>query len=148
MNNDGAGSRRLVLVGVDGSPHAHHALREARRFAGLLGCDIEVLTAWQFPLMVEPSAVYQWDPSDDARQMQEASVRDVFGTEEPTGVARTVQQGQPAHLLIEASRHAELLVVGCRGHGGFAGLLLGSVSSAVAAHAHCSVLITHIEHVA
>ncbi|MGF9662225.1 universal stress protein [Arthrobacter crystallopoietes] len=147
MNNDDGARRPLVLVGVDGSPHAHHALREARRFAGLLGCDIEVLTAWQYPLMVEPTAAYQWNPADDARELLQASVRDVFGSEEPTGVARTIQQGQAAHLLIEASRHAELLVVGCRGHGGFAGLLLGSVSSAVAAHAHCSVLITHIEHV-
>jgi nucleotide-binding universal stress UspA family protein len=146
MNNDYGTSRPLVLVGVDGSPHSHHALREARRFAGLLGGDIEVLTSWQYPPVVEPMASFQWDPADDARELQAASIRDVFGIEEPAGVARTVQQGQAAHVLIEASRRADLLVVGCRGHGGFAGLLLGSVSSSVAAHAHCSVLITHVEH--
>jgi len=146
MNNDDVARRPLVLVGVDGSPHSHHALREAQRFAGLLGCGIEVLTAWQYPLMVEPMSAVQWDPAEDARQLQDATVRDVFGAEPPHGLQRTVRQGQAAHLLIEASKHAELLVVGCRGHGGFAGLLLGSVSSSVAAHAHCAVLITHIEH--
>lgn len=67
----------------------------------------------------------------------------VFGPEPPVPVRETVRHGGPAHELIEASRGAQMLIVGSRGHGGFTGLLLGSVSSSCAAHAHCPVLIIH-----
>ncbi len=53
------------------------------------------------------------------------------------------QEGNPAKVLIDRSTGAQMLVVGSRGHGGFAGLLLGSVSSKCPEHAHCRVLIVH-----
>ena len=52
-------------------------------------------------------------------------------------------QGHPRSTLIEESKSADMLVLGRRGHGGFGGLLLGSVSSACVAHAHCPVLVVH-----
>jgi nucleotide-binding universal stress UspA family protein len=63
---------------------------------------------------------------------------------EPSGAVETrLVQGHPRHALIEVSRSADMLVLGRRGHGGFGGLLLGSVSSALVAHGHCPVLVVH-----
>ncbi len=56
-------------------------------------------------------------------------------------MVRRVEEGQAALVLIERSHHADLLVVGCRGHGEFSGMLIGSVSQHCAAHAHCPVLV-------
>src|SRR3954449_548758 len=98
---------------------------------------------WQYPMLGFPPI--QWNPEEDAKGVLSQTVIDAFGGEVPPDLERAVLQGQPAEVLAEASRGAEMLVVGSRGRGGFAGLLLGSVSSAVAAHAHCPVLITHWE---
>jgi nucleotide-binding universal stress UspA family protein len=64
-------------------------------------------------------------------------------TSDPDAVEEEAVQDHPAQRLIEAAKEAELLVVGSRGHGGFAGLLLGSVSHACAQHAGCPVVIIH-----
>jgi nucleotide-binding universal stress UspA family protein len=69
----------------------------------------------------------------------------VFGGDRPAGLVTRVEQGGAARILIDVSQGANLLVVGSRGHGGFAGLLLGSVSSACAEHAACPVLVVHGE---
>ena len=58
-------------------------------------------------------------------------------------IERRVVEGAPATVLVDESRQADLLVVGSRGHGGFAGLLLGSVSQQCAHHAACPVVIVH-----
>lgn len=83
------------------------------------------------------------DPEEDAKKVLAATVRDVFGEHPPLGMLLTVREGNPAEVLIEASRSALLLVVGSRGHGGFAGLLLGSVSAACSEHAKCPVVVLH-----
>ena len=62
---------------------------------------------------------------------------------EGTEIERAVRMGQPAQVLVEEAEDADLLVVGSRGHGGFAGLLLGSVSHQCALHARCPVVIVH-----
>jgi nucleotide-binding universal stress UspA family protein len=71
------------------------------------------------------------------------AMEQAFGQEIPPNVIPRAVRGHPRDSLIDASRRADMIVVGRRGHGGFGGLLLGSVSSACVAHAHCPVLVVH-----
>ncbi|MGM7671210.1 universal stress protein [Microbacterium sp. A93] len=140
------GTSKVVVVGVDGSDASTEALRQAREMAELLGAPLQPVVAWQWPAMTGPiPEPYEWNPQTDAQQVLDEVIEAVFGDEVPDWVAPTVRQGQPAQLLVELSEGARMLVVGSRGRGGFAGLLLGSVSSTVGAHAHCPVLIVHRE---
>jgi nucleotide-binding universal stress UspA family protein len=84
-----------------------------------------------------------WSPAGDAQQVLDAAAARVFDGETPDWYRSSTRKGKPARVLIEASAGAEMLVLGSRGHGGFVGLMLGSVSMACAAHAHCPVLIVH-----
>ena len=135
--------RRLV-VGVDGSAASVEALRWAARTGGALGLALEAVSSWDFPASYGlAGGIGGWDPAADAKVEQEGALSTAFGHEYPAGLTRRTQQGQPARVLIEAAAGAELLVVGSRGHGGFAGLLLGSVSTQCAAHAPCPVVVVH-----
>ncbi|MFL6049843.1 MAG: universal stress protein, partial [Gaiellales bacterium] len=66
---------------------------------------------------------------------------EVLGADRAGAIEVAVRDGNAAEALLEESREAEMLVVGSRGHGGFAGLLLGSVSQQCAAHATCPVVV-------
>jgi nucleotide-binding universal stress UspA family protein len=133
-----------IVVGVDGSEQSRAALRYAARLAGPLDARLEVVGAWHVPIsygLAGPAV--EWNPKEDITQCVNQVVDDVFGSDRPGDLEILVQNGNVAHVLIERSRGAALLVVGSRGHGGFAGLLLGSVSAAVAEHATCPVLVMH-----
>lgn len=135
-----------IVVGVDGSEPSKRALDWARFVAGTTGATIEAISAWHVP--AAPVIVGTALPVDSELQaatgrMLSETVTAVLGRTPETGVRERVAHGTPAQVLIEASKGALLLVVGSRGHGGFAGLLLGSVSSACAEHAHCPVLVIH-----
>jgi nucleotide-binding universal stress UspA family protein len=78
---------------------------------------------------------------DEASRLVADVVRDELGDEPPGDVRTSIGRGQAAAVLLDAARQADLLVVGSRGLGGFRGLLLGSVSSKMAAHAPCPVVI-------
>lgn len=137
------GSGRVV-VGVDGSEPSKLALRWARRLAPRLGCSIKAVMAWHFPLEVGfggwPDG---WDPQADAQRALAETVVEVYGADEALDVDTQVHQGSAARTLLDASSDAQMLIIGSRGHGGFTGLLLGSVSSACAEHARCPVLVVH-----
>ncbi|CCW11694.1 universal stress protein family [Rhodococcus aetherivorans] len=75
--------------------------------------------------------------------MLHETVTGVLGSEPGVSVQELVRRGGAARVLLDESRDAQFLVVGSRGHGGFSGLLLGSVSAACAEHAHCPVLVIH-----
>lgn len=132
-----------IVVGVDGSDASIEALGWACHQAELTGGPVESVTTWQWPVGLGVTAPLPtgYDPEGDARAMLDDIVG-TLATAHP-GVALTarVVEGHPAEALVEASRHAGLLVVGSRGHGSFAGLLLGSVSQHCAAHAATPVLI-------
>ena len=138
-------ARQRIVVGVDGSPLSLSALRYARKLADALGCSLEAVAAWQYHMALGTFTPLDWTPEEDTRTLLEQSVREAFGDDIPADLRRSVHQGQAGHVLAEVSRGAEMLVVGSRGHGGFAGLLLGSVSSSASAHARCPVLIVHQE---
>ncbi len=133
-----------IVVGIDGSESSIEALRRARTIAEALHRPVVAVTAWHLPAFTGGGALaYGWDPIGDAQLVLDGAVTEVYGTGSPDGVTTLVVEGNSATALLDASSDAFMLVVGSRGHGGFAGLLLGSVSAAVAEHAACPVLVVH-----
>lgn len=133
-----------IVVGVDGSPASAQALRWAVSMAKLTGEEVHAVTAWM------PPTAYGWGPvidevdwEENGRTVLAEAVKDALDGEDAGRVRQDVVRGHPAQVLIDAARDAALLVVGNRGHGGFAGMLLGSVSRHVSAHARCPVLVVH-----
>ena len=133
---------RTIVVGVDGSPGSRKALAWAAAEAGLHGADLVVLNVWEHTLLppagsVSVSERYVPDPSQRTASDLLQVIKEELGEDPPVLVKPHVKQGRPAKVLIDESTNADLLVVGKRGHGGFAGLVLGSVSQHVAAYANC-----------
>jgi len=138
--NEVAGRQRIV-VGVDGSKPSIEALRWASRLAGS-GTDIIAVMAWELPSAYGIAGLpTDWNPEADASKILTEALTEAFGDTKPADLRWTVERGHPAKVLLDASKDAEILVVGSRGHGGFVGLLLGSVSAYCAEHARCPVLV-------
>ncbi|QOT17314.1 universal stress protein [Paenarthrobacter sp. YJN-5] len=133
-----------IIVGVDGSAASKQALREGQRLALALNAPLEAWGCWELPLGYEGYLAMGIDGfAHTAEENVKETLKEVFGPKLPKNVSTRLVQGSPRAALVEGSKHAALLVVGRRGHGGFGGLLLGSVSSAVVAHAHCPVVVVH-----
>jgi nucleotide-binding universal stress UspA family protein len=148
MNAPVGADKPRIVVGVDGSAESKLALRWAGYLAAADGAEIEAVMVWSYPVMYgwSASGVYSadvWNPKTDAEKYLVAAVDEVYGADRPIGLHLTTQQGYPAKVLTERSKNAQMLVVGSRGLGGFAGLLLGSVSTRCAEHATCPVLVVH-----
>ncbi|MGO4383021.1 universal stress protein [Specibacter sp. RAF43] len=140
MAKDNGAAR--IVVGVDGSVESIAALRAARRMAGATGARVEAVACWSVPTAVAlPYALGSLNLEEGARELLDETMVAAFGVDLPKNVSTRLVQGLPRPTLIAASDGAEMLVVGRRGRGGFAGLLLGSVSSACVAHARCPVLV-------
>lgn len=139
MSDQKASTRRIV-VGVDGSGPSKAALRWAARQAALVGGVVEAVTAWEYP------SFYGWGPAgfdfgDNAGAVLTQAIDEALGPDRRGEVRQVVVCGNPAAALLDASRGAELLVVGSRGHGGFTEALLGSVGQHVVQHAECPVVV-------
>lgn len=142
----GSPGRAKIVVGVDGSSQSRQALRWAARLAPTLDARIEAVAAWQFPTGAGWTALpYDWDPQSDMQKLLTATVDEVFGAHRPADLWLRLREGHPATVLLHEADGAAMVIVGSRGHGGFAGMLLGSVSAAVAEHATCPVLVVHDE---
>ncbi|HET7139388.1 MAG TPA: universal stress protein [Arthrobacter sp.] len=140
----GEASTARIVVGVDGSEASIEALRKAQSLAVPLGAQIEAVAYWEFPQVYGGYVAMGIDNfAEGAGQILKDSLEKAFGPELPDNVVTRVVRGHARESLIEASREADMIVLGRRGHGGFGGLLLGSVSSACVAHAHCPVLVVH-----
>jgi nucleotide-binding universal stress UspA family protein len=134
---------RVIVAGVDGSPSSINALELAARLVPLAGDVIRAVTVWQYPVGFGTFAPLDWNPDELAEKALDQALSAAFQDGRPCPIERRVLQGTAAQVLIDESRHASMVVVGSRGHGGFAGLLLGSVSSAVAERSSCPVVIAH-----
>jgi nucleotide-binding universal stress UspA family protein len=145
----GQDTTERIVVGVDGSDGARRALEWAAAEARLRGARLVAVHSWEMPPLGISAGPF--DPpmtlDPDLMQRVEAGARSVLDREldavDVSGleVDKRAEPRNPADALLEAAREADLLVVGTRGHGGFTGLLLGSVSQQVSNHAPCPVVI-------
>lgn len=153
---------RRVVVGVDGSPNSVAALRYAVGVAARDGGTVDAICAFHpyvqaqypFAMAVPPygpigegshegttlvGAVI--DAAADARQTLEDTMGEAFGVSELVGVHLVALEGSAHDVLTRSAEHADLLVVGARGHTGPLAMVLGSTAQACTRHAHCPVLV-------
>jgi nucleotide-binding universal stress UspA family protein len=129
-----------IVVGVDGSPHSIAALRWSLGQAAGRDGQVTVLFAWQVPFVSMPGAFDRDELEEGYRQFLVTTVSEV--APRPAVPLDTVlAEGDASAVLIEASKDADLLVLGIRGRSPVAGLMLGSVSQGCAASSSCPVVL-------
>jgi nucleotide-binding universal stress UspA family protein len=148
-------SESVVVVGVDDSAGARAALRWAVTEARLRKTRLRVVHAWTFSYPGAAGYGYLGGTLDEfpdgglsnlhgaAEDMIDHAIAGLAAEAESVEIEREIVEGRAAEVLVGAATERDLLVVGSRGHGGFAGLLLGSVSQQCAHHARCPVVIVH-----
>jgi nucleotide-binding universal stress UspA family protein len=136
-----------IIVGVDGSSHSQRALEWAVHEAAVRQLPVRVVTVYRTAVgYLGPAVALGGDVSlaDGMRAMAREATEKALalaGDQRPAGVTVEALRGIAAEELVGASVDADMVVVGSRGAGGFARLLLGSVSTAVVHHAHCPVVV-------
>ncbi|WP_214414147.1 universal stress protein [Sphaerisporangium fuscum] len=134
-----AAGRGEVVVGTDGSAESEPAVEFAFAEAELRGCGLRAIRAWSLPvgtLPFDPGVLLAGEPRLLAGSLEASRER-----HPSVALRQQVAQGHPAEVLVEASDEADLVVVGSRGCGGIAGLILGSTGHAVLHHARCPVAV-------
>jgi nucleotide-binding universal stress UspA family protein len=146
-------SEPAIVVGIDGSDDSKEALRWAARQAELTNAPLHALTAWELP--VDFGTVWQMpvtigrshdlthvDFAEGAKKVLHGVIEEVLGGDASrVSVTPQLINAHPARALIDASGRAGLLVVGASGHGGFVGMLLGSVTQHCVTHSVCPVVV-------
>jgi len=130
----------VVVVGVDGSPDSDTALAWAQGYARANGALLQVVVAWHWPTSYGYPIGYDgYSPEADAQELADKAVA---GLDLPDERVRTVVvEGFAGPTLVSVSEQADLLVVGCHGHGALSSVLLGSVSAHCVHHASVPVVI-------
>lgn len=135
-----------IVVGVDGSKESRQALAWACDHAGP-GVVVLAVSVWSVPPApsVPPFGGFPWgatsEMGDATRSMLSEVVSEMQADYPEVDIAQTVVAGNAAHEMIKLSESADLVVVGAKGHGGFTGMLIGSVSQHVLAHSLCTVVV-------
>jgi nucleotide-binding universal stress UspA family protein len=132
-----------IVVGFDGSQSSLDALEWAVRQTILTDGTLVVVMTWEWPTS------YGWavpipddfDPEADVRKVLDTAIAGVTAEHPAIKVEARLISGHPSPALVEASKGADVLVVGSRGHGEFVGMLIGSVSEYCVTNAHCPVLV-------
>ncbi len=143
MSEDTRGQAGIV-VGVDGSETSKDALRWAARHAKRDDVPLRVILACRIPNSFYGGGVpgtIERDLEGEAQTTLNELVAEVVGADGPTQLTAEAIEGHPAPELVKASESAELLVVGNRGRGAFAGMLLGSISDYCVRYASCPVVV-------
>ncbi|MDR7081001.1 nucleotide-binding universal stress UspA family protein [Arthrobacter ginsengisoli] len=142
----------VIVVGFDGSENSRHALKWAVDEAKLRDGQLRLITVWSkpplawYPALLETAVGDKKVTEDSPQQVAETIQAAALKTAEDEGVTATgqvVHSDSAASAVLDAATAADLVVVGSRGHGGFPGLHLGSVSTQVSSHAPCPVLVVH-----
>jgi nucleotide-binding universal stress UspA family protein len=141
------GTGSPIVTGVDGSASSITAMRWALRQAELTGAAVDAVIAWHYPVAATGygRAPVGMEPAYDFKEIAEKILADAISNAvdpaSDVSVRSHVVEGNPSRVLLDAATGADLLVVGSRGHGGFAEALLGSVSQHCVQHATCPVVI-------
>jgi nucleotide-binding universal stress UspA family protein len=139
--------KNQIVVGVDGSPSSQAALQWAADQAACTGAEVKAVIAWEYPAVaagfgLAPGAmVTSSQYREYASKVLADSISNVTGPRSGVRFTTRVAEGNAAQILLDDAAGAELLVVGSRGHGTFAGAVLGSVSHRVARRAPCPVVV-------
>lgn len=135
-----------IVVGVDGSAQSEAALDWAMAEAELRSAVVEAVHTYDVPVFADPVGVGTTALYENIPEIEEAArdlVARLVAAHARPGVAveSFVAQGPAGGVIVDRAQHADLVVVGARGHGAVASLLLGSVSHHVARHSPCPVVI-------
>ena len=141
----------MIVVGFDGSDASHPALEFALEEARLRGAPLRIVTAWEVPAIeyVGAAVVPTPDLAEEAEHRAREAIDEALaeiGAHDGVEIETVVVPGHAPDVLVEQARDAALLVVGSRGHGTLAGLVLGSVSHAVAHRSTRPVVIVPHPH--
>ena len=144
MASDG-GAQQVVVVGVDGSPESVAALSWAGRYGAATGAVVWALHIWHYPTAAGlPPGITPESVTDEVKASQRKELDEAISKanlDPAAQVESKIGYGHPAQVLIEESKNVSLLVIGHRGHGGFTGMLTGSVTLQVVNHAVCPVVV-------
>lgn len=135
-----------IVIGVDGSEASAAAIAFAAEEAKLRGAELRILHVWGVPKAAYSGYVSQLEDYErDAQVLLDGVVKEAKEKYPDIEINAKLGEGSPANFIIEEAKDAKLVVVGSRGHGGFTGLLLGSVSQQLVHHASTPVVVVHPE---